>query len=68
MPVTEAKSFDIAKREVWEAYKRVKANRGAAGADGVTMTEFEKDLGKNLWTKPLTRCSWATGPALCAGI
>jgi group II intron reverse transcriptase/maturase len=49
MLVTEAKSFDIAKREVWEAYKRVKANRGAAGADGVTMTEFEKDLGKNLY-------------------
>jgi group II intron reverse transcriptase/maturase len=49
MPVTEAKSFDIAKREVWEAYKRVKANRGAAGADGVTIAEFEKDLSKNLY-------------------
>ena len=49
MLVNEAKSFDIEKREVWEAYKRVKANRGAAGSDGVTMTEFEKDLGKNLY-------------------
>ena len=27
----KAKPFCIAKREVWEAYKRVKANRGAAG-------------------------------------
>ena len=26
-----AKPFDIPKREVWEAYKRVKANQGAAG-------------------------------------
>lgn len=49
MHMVEAKSFDITKREVWEAYKRVKANRGAAGADGVTMAEFEQDLGKNLY-------------------
>ena len=31
--MTKAKPFDIAKREVWEAFKRVKANRGAAGGD-----------------------------------
>jgi group II intron reverse transcriptase/maturase len=47
--VVEAKSFDIAKREVWEAYKRVKANRGAAGVDGVTISMFEQDLSKNLY-------------------
>jgi len=47
--MVEAKSFDIAKREVWEAYKRVKANRGAAGVDGVTIAEFEQDLSKNLY-------------------
>ncbi|GAB3395137.1 group II intron reverse transcriptase/maturase [Azotobacter armeniacus] len=45
----EAKSFDIAKREVWDAYKRVKANRGAAGVDGVSLTEFDQDLSKNLY-------------------
>src|SRR5450631_691745 len=49
MRMAEAKSFDIAKREVWEAYKRVKANRGAAGGDGVTIAEFERDLSKNLY-------------------
>jgi group II intron reverse transcriptase/maturase len=49
MHVAEAKSFDIAKREVWEAYKRVRANRGAAGIDGVTIAEFEQDLSKNLY-------------------
>ncbi len=45
----EAKPFDIAKREVWEAYKRVKANHGAAGVDEVTIAEFEQDLSKNLY-------------------
>ncbi len=28
------KSFEIPKRLVWEAYKSVKANKGAAGVDG----------------------------------
>ena len=27
-PVDKAKPFDIPKREVWEAFKRVKANQG----------------------------------------
>lgn len=44
-----AKSYEIAKREVWQAYKRVKANGGAAGADGVTLERFEQDLSKNLY-------------------
>ena len=41
------KSFDISKWEVWEAYRQVKANRGAPGVDGVTLEEFDKDLKHN---------------------
>jgi group II intron reverse transcriptase/maturase len=39
----------ISKQIVWDAYKRVKANRGAAGIDGESMTAFEKDLKGNLF-------------------
>ena len=45
----KAKSFCISKRIVWEAYKRVKANRGAAGVDGQSLKAFEKDLKNNLY-------------------
>jgi group II intron reverse transcriptase/maturase len=47
--VDKAKPFDISKRQVWEAYKRVKANQGAAGVDGQSITEFEEDLDNNLY-------------------
>lgn len=45
----KAKPFCIAKRDVWEAYKRVKANHGAAGVDGQSIAEFEEDLKSNLY-------------------
>jgi len=44
-----AKPFDIPKREVWEAFKRVKANQGAAGVDGQSIHDFEDRLGDNLY-------------------
>jgi group II intron reverse transcriptase/maturase len=47
--VDRAKPFDIPKREVWEAYKRVRANQGAAGVDGQTIADFEADLSNNLY-------------------
>ena len=45
----KAKPFSISKREVWEAYKHVKANQGAAGIDGQSIAEFERDLTNNLY-------------------
>jgi len=48
-PMNKAKPFSISKREVWEAYQRVKANKGAAGIDEQSITEFEKDLKDNLY-------------------
>ncbi len=45
----KTKPFCIAKRAVWEAYKRVRANHGAAGVDGQSIAEFEEDLSNNLY-------------------
>ena len=45
----EDKPFQIPKRLVWEAYKSVKENKGAAGVDGVSIEEFEADLKNNLY-------------------
>ena len=47
--MNSAKPFDISKRQVWEAYQRVKSNRGAAGVDGQTIQDFDRDLSKNLY-------------------
>ena len=38
-PVDEVKPFDIPKREVWEAFKKAKANQGAAGVDGQSIAD-----------------------------
>ena len=45
----EAKPYDIPKQLVWDAYQRVRANRGAAGVDGETLSMFDKDLKGNLY-------------------
>ena len=45
----EAKPFDISKREVWEAFKKVKANQGAAGVDRQSIADFEAKLSSNLY-------------------
>jgi group II intron reverse transcriptase/maturase len=47
--VAEAKPYTISKWLVWKAYKRVKANRGAAGVDGESLAAFEEDLKGNLY-------------------
>ena len=45
--LAERKSFEISKREVWQAYERVKTNKGASGVDAVSLGEFEADLRGN---------------------
>lgn len=46
---SSGKSFGISKWEVWEAYRQVKENQGAAGVDGMSIAEFETDLKNNLY-------------------
>jgi len=46
---TTNKPFMIDKRLVYEAYKAVKSNGGAAGVDGETIEQFEADLKRNLY-------------------
>jgi RNA-directed DNA polymerase len=43
------KSYEISKDVVWKAYLNVKANKGAAGIDGESIQEFEKNLKGNLY-------------------
>lgn len=47
--ITTNKPFHIEKKQVYEAYKAVKSNRGVAGVDGETLEKFEKDLKGNLY-------------------
>lgn len=48
-PMQQAKPFVIDKWEVWNAYRQVKANKGAAGIDGQSLKDFEGDLKGNLY-------------------
>ncbi len=47
--MTEAKPFTISKELVYQAWRSVKANKGAAGIDGQSLADFETHLGKNLY-------------------
>jgi RNA-directed DNA polymerase len=47
--MAEDKPYTISKQVVWEAYQKVKANKGAAGVDGQSIEAFETDLKNNLY-------------------
>src|SRR3954471_9731900 len=57
-----AKPYCIDKREGWEAYKQVKANRGAAGVDGQSIEDFDRDLSKKLYRVWNRMCSGSYFP------
>ncbi len=61
-PVSQPKPFAISKEVVWEAYLRVKANKGAAGVDGQSIEEFERDLKGNLYKLWNRMCSGSYFP------
>jgi RNA-directed DNA polymerase len=48
-PKQQDKPFQISKWVIWEAFQRVKNNKGAAGVDDQSIAEFEQDRDKNLY-------------------
>jgi retron-type reverse transcriptase len=48
-PKPKCKSFEIPKRLVYEAWEKVRANKGAPGVDAVSIAEFEADERNNLY-------------------
>jgi group II intron reverse transcriptase/maturase len=47
--VRQEKPYDIPKRLVWQAYKDVRASRGAAGCDAQTIAQFDENRDRNLY-------------------
>ncbi len=47
--MTSVKPFSIPKRSVWEAWQKVKKNKGSYGIDGESIEDFERNLSKNLY-------------------
>ncbi|MCP4221668.1 MAG: group II intron reverse transcriptase/maturase, partial [bacterium] len=45
----KSKPFEISKHVVWDAYKRVKSNKGTSGIDDESITDFEAHLKDNLY-------------------
>jgi RNA-directed DNA polymerase len=58
----KTRPFSISKEAVWEAYLSVKANRGSAGVDEVSLQQFDKDLADNLYKLWARLCSGSYMP------
>ncbi len=58
----QRKAFEIPKALVWQSYKEVRRNRGAAGCDGQTIAEFDQNRDKNLYKLWNRLCSGSYFP------
>ena len=70
MPKSQDKPFAIPKSMVWEAWRRVKANKGAPGVDGQDLEQFEADLADNLykvWNR-MSSGTWFPPPVMAVEI
>jgi group II intron reverse transcriptase/maturase len=45
----ETKSIPISRQMVWEAYQKVRSNKGSAGIDAIGMQEFDADRSRHLY-------------------
>lgn len=55
----ETKSVPISRQMIWQAYKKVKANKGSGGVDNVSMEEFDANRSKHLyklWNRLASGC------------
>ncbi len=60
--MVKTKPFSISKRAVWEAYRKVKVNRGASGVDHQSLEDFGQDLSNNLYKLWNRLCSGSYFP------
>ena len=70
MPMPEDKPFAIPESMLWEAWRRVKANKGAPGVDGQDLEQFETNLADNLykvWNR-MSSGTWFPPPVLAVEI
>jgi RNA-directed DNA polymerase len=61
--VDNMKPFDVSKQAVWQAYRKVRANKGAPGVDGQSLEQFDQDRDNNLYKLWIRLSSGSYSPA-----
>jgi len=55
----ETKSISISKAMIWQVYLKVRANKGSADIDNISMKQFDANRSKNLceiWNRITSGC------------